>query len=90
MTLIESLMVLAISGLILAGAGRGLGLFGRKETVEFEASRLIDNLWHLRSRATVGIKNPCMDFPDGKTVRLYSDVADIPDGFGPRDGLLLS
>ena len=31
-----------------------------------------------------------MDFPDSRTVRVFSDVAEAPDGFGPEDHLMES
>lgn len=90
MTLMEIAMTLAIAGAMLAGGAFVISRYGRNAASSREAGKLVDNLWDLRSRAARGLRNPCMDFPDAHSVRLYSDAAETPDGFDAADQLLLS
>lgn len=36
------------------------------------------------------MRNPCMDFPDSATVRLYSETSATPNGYGAGDVLIRS
>lgn len=65
-----------------------IGRYGSDGRVEYEANALIDHLWELRASASTGMKNPCLDFPDAGTVRLFSDMENEPDGFGSGDRLI--
>jgi prepilin-type N-terminal cleavage/methylation domain-containing protein len=84
-TLIELIAALAIAGVLTAGAGFTLFKFAARNRVDAEASKVVDALWELRSRATTGMRNPCMDFPAPDSVRLYSDTSSRPDGYGEGD-----
>ena len=88
LTLIELIVALVISGILTATAVAGMGYFGTGNKVKREASKLIDNFWQLRADAISGKKNPCLDFPQPDSVRIYSDLADVPDGYGAGDVLI--
>jgi prepilin-type N-terminal cleavage/methylation domain-containing protein len=87
-TLIEILVVLVISAILLFSGSGMYSKFGSKGAADLEASNLVNSLWELRAKATAGMKNPCLDFPDSRSFRLYSDTTEIPDGFGIGDKLL--
>jgi prepilin-type N-terminal cleavage/methylation domain-containing protein len=87
-TLLELLVAIVVSGILVGGAAGAMSRFGRDNKVKYEASRLVDNIWEVRSKATSGMRNPCLDFPAPDSVRIYSDTSETPDGFGPGDLLL--
>lgn len=89
-TLLELAAVMALAGLLAGGAALAAQRFGAHGRARYEASKVVDGLWELRSDATTGKPNPCMDFPDSVTVRLYHDAAPEPDGFGAGDALVRS
>lgn len=90
LTLVELVMALALAVLLTAGAALAVAKYGRRDRVRLEASQVVDGLWELRAAAVSGQRNPCMDFPDDHTVRMYYDSSAVPDGFGPGDPLIRS
>jgi hypothetical protein len=88
MTLVELLVILAVSAALAGAAAFGLSRFGSRNRIRAEADKVVDTLWDLRSRATAGMRNPCLDFPAPDSLRWYSDSSATPDGFGPGDRLL--
>lgn len=90
LTLPEVAITLAVLGTMAAGANAFLSArFGEKEKVRSEARGLVDDLLELRAQAVRGMRNPCLDFPDSVTVRLYSDTSSAPDGYHAGKDLLL-
>jgi prepilin-type N-terminal cleavage/methylation domain-containing protein len=88
-TILEMAVALAIAALLAAGAASASRRYGKEGRARYEASKVVDGLWELRSRATTGMANPCMDFPDSTTVRLYRDASPDPDGFHPSTDVLI-
>jgi prepilin-type N-terminal cleavage/methylation domain-containing protein len=89
-TLLELAVTLALAALLAGGAALGAQRFGAQGRVKYEASKVVDGLWELRSDATTGKPNPCMDFPDSSTVRLFHDADAVADGFDAGDALVKS
>ncbi len=87
-TLIEMMAVLVISVSLIAAGSKLYSGFGSRGAANLEAGNLVDNLWDLRAKATAGMKNPCLDFPDSVSFRVYSDTSEIPDGFDAGDLLI--
>src|SRR4051812_28164735 len=88
MTLIEIAMTLVIAGVLTAGGAMMISKYGSRGKVAYESERVVNDLWELRSNATTGMKNPCMDFPSTDSVRTFSDTSTTPDGYGSGDRLL--
>ncbi|MEO7955517.1 MAG: prepilin-type N-terminal cleavage/methylation domain-containing protein [Fibrobacteria bacterium] len=81
-SLLELVVVLGVLGLLASGASVFLGQkFGEKEKIRSEARGLVDDLLELRAKAVTGMKNPCLDFPDATTIRMYSDSSTVPNGY---------
>lgn len=90
MTLIEICVVLVLMAVLTASASMLVGKYGRRNVIENEARQAIGFLTDLRSKATTGMGNPCLDFPDAYTVRLYRDTSRVPNGFGAGDPVFLT
>lgn len=88
LTLIEMAAALAVTALLAASAAWASAKYLRKDRARLEASLVADGLWELRAAAVAGRRNPCMDFPDSLTVRMYGDTSAAPDGFGSGDAVL--
>lgn len=87
-SLLEIAAAVAFLGVISLIGAKALSHFGSRAATNQEASRLVDDIWELRSQATTGMKSPCLDFPDSVSVRLYNDLSPSPDGFGAGDRLV--
>lgn len=86
--MVEITMGLVVIGILTAlGANMMRGL-GSRGAVKREAEALVDALWDLRSKASTGMANPCVDFPDMAGFRTYGDADDPPDGFDQGDKVL--
>ena len=83
-------MALAVAGVLTAASLVMTGQFGKKDRVRYEAEQVVNRLWELRAHSTRGMRNPCMDFPNPTTVRLYRDSSTVPQGFGAGDALIES
>ncbi|GEM_PF-6816077 len=84
----ELTIAMLVAAVLTAGAALALSHFGSRNIIRASADKIVDGLWDLRSRATTGLRNPCMDFPAADSVRLYSDTTARPDGYGAGDRLL--
>lgn len=85
MTLLEILIALVVAGVLTGAGAMALSRFGSRNRIRAEAEKVVDTLWELRSDATTGMRNPCMDFPAPDSVRIYGDTSAIPDGYGSGD-----
>jgi prepilin-type N-terminal cleavage/methylation domain-containing protein len=86
-------LVEVLVGLVIFGVLTALGLnmfrgFGARGAVKKESEALVDALWDLRSKASTGMANPCLDFTENTGFRAYSDAQDPPNGFGDGDRVL--
>jgi prepilin-type N-terminal cleavage/methylation domain-containing protein len=89
---LEVVVTLVIVGILTAIASKSVARYGTKGRVDYEASRLVDHLWELRTMATTGVQNPCMEFlGDNIRVRLYLEKSLTPDGYtaGTDSSILL-
>lgn len=87
-TLIEIAVVLALSAILIAGSLTAVSKFSSKAKISAETEKIVDQIWNLRSRATQGQKNPCIDFPTSESVRTYLDTSTVTNGFGAGDTIL--
>jgi prepilin-type N-terminal cleavage/methylation domain-containing protein len=88
MTFVEILTTLVVMGVLSGGGAAVLAKYGSKNKVKYESEKVVNDLWELRSDATTGVKNPCMDFPAVDSVRTFSDSSTTPNGYGAGDLLL--
>jgi prepilin-type N-terminal cleavage/methylation domain-containing protein len=85
-TFIEIIVTLAILSMMLAGGATMISRYGANGMVKHEANRLADNIWEVRADATMGQRQPCVDFPSDTVVRIYNEY-DGANGYGSGDSL---
>jgi hypothetical protein len=87
-TLMEIAVGLLALSILSAAAAYLISQAGRKNVLRKEAQALVDMLFDLRSKATTGMVNPCLDFPDPSGARAFQDMVPGTAGYDPSDRVI--